>query len=554
MPVLSPSHVGPIPWSSDAQLPEYRSLPDLLDGRARDQPDHTAVRFNGQCTTYAELRDSSLAVAKVLRSLGVAPGTPVALMADNSTKWLEVAFGILRCGAQLHAFSTWSRAYDLHHLLSASQIHVLVMEPKVGSTDLLAELLSLVDDVHPSGAVISQNRNYPSLRNVVLLDSGFDATVQMASKQFCTSDREELTQNQMGARPVVFYTSGSTRHPKAVPLEQDAMIVNGYAIGSRMHLRSNDRVWLGSPLFWSMGLANAAMATFVNGAELVLQRRFTAEATLATLRTERCTAAYLLPTMVAALCDSVAAEIKQLTSLRTGITIGRPDEVAKVIEVLGIRQICNVYGSTEVYGNCCVTDADLSPDIRTVTQGLPLPGFEVRITSELTGNVIQRGEVGDIQVRGRVMAGYIDAEELTHEVETADGWYRTGDTGRLRPDGMLEFVSRRSEMIKTSGINVSPLEVETFVERCPGVRGVAVVGAPHPVKGQVVVAFVEGEGLVELDVISFCKGAIADYNVPYRVVVVERLPLTATGKLARKELLDLAQATVSMPTEPIRPD
>lgn len=562
--MITSSHVGPSEWPVGTLLPASRTLPGLLDEFAQLIPDAPALVAGSDRLTYAVLATLVRAAAGALSRIGVEPGSRVALLATNTAAWHELAFGAMRRGARVDALNTWVRAYDLKHLLAASAAEVLVMVPAVGSTDLLAELHAVVPELWECLPGQLRSADYPRLRHVVVLGGdhlpsgalswlGLLAAAPREAEGSARDD-DQLYRDLSKADQVatVLYTSGSTQYPKAVPLVHSAMIENGFAIGERMGLRRDDRVWLGSPLFWSFGIANAAMATMTHGACLVLQERFAPELAAALMTSEECTAAYLLPSIVNALAVSVGPQVRSLGSLRTGVTIGRPDEVRRVVDELGISGICNVYGSTEVYGNCCVTPHSLPVEERLVTQGEPLPGVELRIVDLDTSEVVAVGLPGEIQVRGHVMPGYIDDPVTTTGVMTEDGWFRTGDTGLLRPDGRLQFVGRHSDMIKTSGINVSPAEVEGFVSQHPLVVDVAVVGAPHPTKGEAVVAFVctSAPDVSGDDIIDFCRGAVASYKIPAIVVVVSDFPRTSTGKLARKELVNQARSALqSLATE-----
>jgi fatty-acyl-CoA synthase len=318
------------------------------------------------------------------------------------------------------------------------------------------------------------------------------------------------------------------------------MIENGFSIGSRMGLSNIDRVWLNSPLFWSFGGANAAIATMTHGACLVLQEIFTPKSAAKVLADENCTAAYLLPSAVLALANEVSEELRAIKSLRTGLTIGRPEEVRQAVVDLGISQICNVYGSTEVYGNCCVTPHDLPLEERLICQGPPLQGVELRVVDLETNEVLPINRSGELQVRGRVMAGYIGDPTATKSAITEDGWYKTGDTGLLRENGTFQFIARHSDMIKTSGINVSPLEVEGFIMSHDSVLEVVVVGAEHPSRGEVPVAFVvlKNDAQVEAkELQDFCKQGIASFKVPAIFEILDVLPKTTTGKTIRKSLV-----------------
>lgn len=561
------SHVGPCEWPDGTVLPVSRTLPGLLDEITSRTPQAPALVAGHDRLTYANLADRARGAARALSLLGVERGSRVALLATNTAGWHEVAFGALRRGARVDAFNTWVRAYDLQHMLEASAAEVLIMVPAVGSTDLLAELRTVVPELWDCAPGQLRSATYPRLRHVVVLGddnlpSGAESWTALLAATTSSGPHSKTSgvadvDNDLsdpGDIAMVLYTSGSTLYPKAVPLVHSTMIENGFGIGERMGMCEHDRVWLGSPLFWSFGIANAAVATMSHGACLVLQERFSPQEAAVLMRTEGCTVAYLLPSIADALAVEVGPAVRSLDSLRTGLTIGRPDEVRRIVEELGIVGICNVYGSTETYGNCCVTPHSLPLEDRLVTQGEPLPGVELRIVDANSGTAVPVGEPGEIQVRGHVMPGYIGDPSTTVAVMTEDGWFRTGDTGLLRQDGRLQFLARHTDMIKTSGINVSPAEVESFLSQHPSVDDVAVVGAPHATKGEVVVAFVSTHDpdLSGNDVINFCKGAVASYKIPVAVVVVSDLPRTRTGKLARKQLLSQAKSALdSLP--PPRP-
>lgn len=515
----------------------------LVDSLARTAGDRPAVSHEGKRATYAMLGDRSMRAAAALERLGVGPGDVVGLLAPNGIEWLTIAIAVVRRGGTLHAFNTWVRPVELDYLLRASEPKVLLVVDEFAGTNFVDAVADLVPEVRSQQSDELSAPRYPSLQHIIVLGAepdlpGLHSWDALVAASVADTARD-LSDGSTVA--VVVYTSGSTRAPKAVPLEQRAMIDNGFAIGQRMRLSDQDRVWLASPLFWSYGVANALMATFTHGAMLVLEHRFDASTAAATFRREQCTAAYLLPTMVDALCQEVAAEVRAVKSLRTGLTIGRPDEVRRVVDDLGIDGICNVYGSTEVYGNCCVTDTADPLEVRLNSQGRPLPGVELRIVDE-SGTVLPTGQPGQIEVRGRVMSGYLPGPD--DEIESpfaSQGWFRTGDTGLLREDGRMQFVGRHSEMIKTAGINVSPADIEAVLRSLPGVLEAAVVGVKDPVRGEVPVAFlVTSRPLADDEVMSQCREQLSSYKVPRRVCRVEALPVTATGKLSRKSLVEMA--------------
>ncbi|SDX99877.1 fatty-acyl-CoA synthase [Modestobacter sp. DSM 44400] len=528
-------------------LPDSPTLPALVRDNATATPDAPALVAGEVRWTYSELDVAVRCAAAVLAGLGVRSGENLGLLATNTATWPAIALGAMRTGARVDAFNTWAKAWDLDHLLGTSRCRVLVTESRVRSTDVLAELRELVPELWSGEPGEWRSERFPALRHVVVL--GEDVPRGALSWQDLYRAAQPADREAIDARPeepaFVLYTSGSTRYPKAVPLLHRDMILNAFHIGERMGLTAADRVWLGSPLFWSFGGANAMPATFTHGACLVMQEQFTPEKAAELLAEEQCTAAYLLPSITDALCG-VADRVRAVPSLRTGATIGRPDEVRRAVEELDIPDICNVYGSTETYGNCCVTHHNAPLELRLTTQGPPLPGVELRVVDS-TGRVLDAGELGELQVRGRVMPGYLGDDEANAKAITDDGWYRTGDQMRIRPDGAVEFGARLTDMIKTSGINVAPAEVESFLSAHPAVADVAVVGAPHPARGEVVIAFVTTTAEVDGEELrQYCRDGMAGYKVPWDVFVVPELPATATGKLIRRTLVE--QATERMRT------
>ncbi|GAY11500.1 class I adenylate-forming enzyme family protein [Pseudonocardia sp. N23] len=536
--------------------PASATLPALVADLAAATPDAPAVVAGGPgaatAWTYAELDDAARRAAAALAGLGAGPGEPVALLAGNSAEWLAATLGAMRTGARVDAVNTWVKAWDLRHLLATCDAPVLVMDAAVRSSDLLGALRELLPQLWDTDPGDWTSVEFPALREVVVLDRDPGTDVPRGARRWSGLTDvapADVCAAQPGDTAFVLYTSGSTRHPKAVPLRQRDTVVNGFHIGERMGLTADDRVWLGSPLFWSFGAANALPATFSHGACLVVQDQFEPAATAAMLAEHRCTAAYLLPTLADALAG-VAEQVRAVTTLRTGLSIGRPDELRRIVDDLDIPGICNIYGSTETYGNCCVTPHDAPLEMRLTAQGPALPGNELRVVDD-AGTVLGVGEFGELQVHGRVMRGYLgdDAETADNNAKalTADGWYRTGDRLRIRDDGWVEFGARLTDMIKTNGINVAPAEVEGFLSGHPAVAEVAVVGAPHPGRGEVVVAFatlVPGSHTTGQELREHCRASIAGYKVPWEVVVVDALPRTGTGKLTRLTLAEDAAERV----------
>ncbi|HEY4857715.1 MAG TPA: fatty acid--CoA ligase family protein, partial [Xanthobacteraceae bacterium] len=330
--------------------------------------------------------------------------------------------------------------------------------------------------------------------------------------------------------------SGSTAAPKGVTLAHGPLIANGFDIGERQHLRASDRLWLAVPLFWSFGSANALAAIMTHGGCVVLQESFEAGEALALIERERCSVYYGMSNMARALLEHGDHPRRRLGAMRTGLTIGPPEDIAMTIAALGAGELCNVYGSTETYGNCAVTDADDPLALRLHSQGLPLPGMTIRAVDLATRRPLPQGEIGELAVGGYVTPGYYRAPELDAEAFDRDGYFLTGDLGTIEPDGRIRFLGRLKEMIKTGGVNVAPLEVEQVLLQHPDIVQAYVVGVPDRSKGEIVAAAVELRGGAATDpaaIVAFCRERLASYKVPARLALRTAAQLPRARRLAR---------------------
>jgi fatty-acyl-CoA synthase len=530
-------------------LPVSRTLFELLNEQATASPLQEAVVTSHQRTNYGAWRDAARQVAAGLAGEGVVNDDRVALIVDNRPAWLDIAMGTVALGARITPFNTWIKPWDLEYLLGHAKPKVLFTLDRMGNQDFLAHLSQVLPELGEAPPGEWHSERFPDLRAVVVLGDHLPRGA-LAYEGWLGSHADGP--RAVAATPkgiaAVFYTSGSTARPKAVPLLHEDLIVNGFYIGERQALSRDDRVFLASPLFWAYGGANALMAALTHGSTLVLQSQFRADEAIAILEEERCTSLYTLPAMTRALLDAPDFERGRLTSLRTGLTIGGRKDVTLAAEALGVSGICNIYGSTETYGNCCVTPTASPLEQRLDSQGPPLPGVELKIVEVGTGTTLTAGEVGEIRVRGRVTPGYLDDSGEPVRSTDEEGFFATGDLGSLDELGWLTYVGRSSEMIKSAGINISPSEVEEFLLTHPEVAEVAVLGGADPLKGEVVIAFVRlvsGATVSPADLRTFCKDRIAGYKVPAVIEVVDRLPTTATGKLARRELKQHAAEVAS---------
>lgn len=506
-----------------------QSLPGLLRANAYARGDAVALFNAERSVSFGALLEGSGRLAAVLHDRGIRRGVRVGLLQANGAAFVECLFAIGILGAVAVPFSTWSTPAELAFLLVDSDVSLVLAQSTFGDRDMLADL---------QDACFSSGRD--DLAAAILTPGprggfGEDATTGLPASDW-TVRPEDVA--------MILYTSGSTSRPKGVRLTQQGCAVNGFHIGQRQGLGPDDRVFLSAPLFWSYGLANALPATFGHGAALVLAERFEPEAAQKLIQQHRCTSIYTLPAMTEALLNAPGFNRSAFGSLRTGMTIGSAADLRRAADGLGIPEICNIYGATETYGNCCVTWHHWPLDKRMACQGPPLPGQSLRFRHPETGALLTQGETGLVEVSGRVSPGYTGASEQHNATAfTRDGYYCTGDLGHLDAEGNFHFTGRDSDMIKRSGINVSPSEVEVALQALPAVAQCCVVGVPDTRHDEAIVALVvpaPGWSVEVRDIRARLRESLSSYKLPDHVLAVTALPLTATGKIQRRQARDEA--------------
>src|SRR5215510_849970 len=309
------------------RAPYSRTLFELLCEQTAKAPERSAAISKDGSVSYAELEVRARRVAQGMRKAGVRRGDRVGLLADNRIEWLEVLFAAAALGATVVPFSTWSTPRELDFLLSDSRVRIMFTICHFGER-------AFADDI----SQLWSKGAHRDLQEVVLLDptarNGFSPYVGYRQADALPS----LPPGEGASAEdvlVVLYTSGSSNRPKAVPLEHCGIIENGFNIGERQGLVPGDRVLVSIPLFWSYGAVNALPAAITHGATLVMQGHFEAGGALDLIEREKCTAIYTLPAMTNALVAHPAFDRRRTASLRTGVTIGAPQDVMKAATQTG---------------------------------------------------------------------------------------------------------------------------------------------------------------------------------------------------------------------------
>ena len=531
----------------------------VLERNARDWPDEEALVYPNRQRryTWASLNEEVDRLARGLLALGVRKGDRVAIWATNVPEWLSALYATSKIGAVLVTVNTHYRASEIEYLLKQSEAnYLLLIEGYRGFSysqavsGICPELLETApdEDLH--------SKALPHLRRVVYLSEGaapsgmlpYGSLLAMAG-QVPAGDLIKIS----GALHVddvinMQYTSGTTGFPKGVMLTHQNIVTNGYWIGRHQGLAQKDRICLPVPLFHCFGLVLGAMAALNHASCMVVLDIHSPLDILVSVERERCTAVYGVPTVFIAVLEQKSFSNFDLSTLRTGIMAGSPCPVktmSETIERMNMRDITICYGMTETSPVVTQTKEGDSLEKRTGTVGRPMPGVEIKIVDPETRLEMPQGQIGEVAVRGYVnMRGYYNLPEATAEVLDSDGFVHTGDLGRFDQDGYLVITGRWKDMIIRAGENIYPTEVEEALRHMPGVSDVAVVAVPARLHGEELGAFVipeEGAGHINARTVkSYLRPLISGYKIPRFVAAVEKFPLTASGKIQKFKLREMA--------------
>jgi len=525
----------------------HYTLSRLLDRIADQYPNNPAIISEGNKINYKELRATVNKFAAGLLALGVKKGDRVALLMDNRPEWLVVDFAVTSIGAVLVPINIRYRSHELNYLLNNCRPSILILIDAFLNTNFIEMIYCLSSDRIKKREGRFRLEKFPFLKYVFCLSKEKHAGIQRFEDIFdqgarvpvdeINSAKESVNENDLAQ---IIYTSGSTAAPKGAMLTQYNLCKNGEAISDRMRVTHEDKFWMPIPLSFSFASANAIMNALSKGACLVLQRLFEPGEALKLIEAERCTVMYANPTIYLPMSNHPILKEVDISSLKKGIAMGTPQNITRLVEDMGVEQICTGYGMTETTAISTLSDPLEPLDLRIYTNGTPFPGVSIAIKDPDSERMVPTGEDGEFRIKGyNIMRGYLDDPEKSAAAFDEEGYLRTGDIGMIREDGYVVFKGRYKDMLKTSGINVSTLEVETFLETYPDVQVAHVVGIPDELKEEVGAAYIRlspGSTCSERDILNFCKGRIASYKIPKYIRFVSEFPLTSSGKVKKAEI------------------
>jgi len=530
--------------------PSGNRLAAVLDSQAAIAPGRTAILYRDRAIGYAALQAESIAAAKSLVHFGVGRGDRVGVLLGNQPEWVIMALASSYLGATLVPLNTWYKETELRWTLRHCGLKLLVSAARFIKADYRALLGKIVPEAAGAAPGAIASAEFPALKALFFTGEVASGTPDWesflrAGEAVPDADFAAASARATGEDAAsILYTSGSTAEPKGVLLNGAGAVANGFELGRRRDIQAEDRVWCGTPLFYGLGATNAFPATLTRGATMVLQDYFDAGSAIELVRRTEATVYYGTGNMTRAMLDHPDYAQAKVGSLQKG-NAGTVAEYKRLTLIeMGIKGAVPAYGLTETYGNATVGWPDDPLEAKLETSGTPLPGMEMRIVDPQSGRDLPRGEVGLVLIRGHTTPGYLNNPEETARALRPDGFFDTGDLGRFDADGRFIFHSRLKEVIKSGGINVSPVEVEQLIASHPDIRDAYVVGVADPVRGELVVAFVDAVArLGESEVQAYVKERAASFKVPHHVLFRSegQLPRLASGKIAKHRLQEEAR-------------
>ncbi|MFC5497734.1 malonyl-CoA synthase [Caenimonas terrae] len=473
---------------------------------------------DGLVYSWSDLERASAMLANLLQSLGLPAGARIAVQVEKSVEAMLLYLATLRAG---YVFLPLNTAYQS------------------------AEIEYFVGDAEPS-VVVCSGRNFgwvskiafkAGTRHVFTLNE--DRTGSLLERAAHHGDRQQVVPRSADDLAAILYTSGTTGRSKGAMLTHGNLLSNARVLKDYWGWQPGDVLIHALPIFHVHGLFVAIHGALINGSKMIWLARFEPKLVIAKMR--EATVFMGVPTLYVRMLAEPALTREATKTMRLFIAGSAPllPETFNAWKERTGQAILERYGMSETV---MLTSNPYHPEQgerRAGTVGFPLPGVGLRVAGE-DGKELPAGQIGAIQVRGpNVFRGYWRMPEKTREEFTGDGWFKTGDVGKVDERGYVHIVGRSKDLIISGGYNVYPAEIEGYINELPGVAESALVGVPHPDFGEVGVAVVIPKPGASVDgdaVIAQLKSRLANFKIPKRCFVVGELPRNTMGKV-QKNLL-----------------
>ncbi len=489
------------------------NLASVLTDSAQRDSERTALKLDDAELSYAMLDEASARGAALLASKGFEPGDRVGIMLPNVPYFAVAYYGVLRAGGVV---------VPMNVLLKGREVSFYLTDPGAKLVFAWHEFIDAAEKgAEEAGAEV-----------IAVEPGGFEELLGGVEP-----DRE-VAERDGGDTAVILYTSGTTGQPKGAELTHDNLTRNAQ-VAARLAQVDADDVLLGAlPLFHSFGQTCGLNGAMSVGAKLSMIPRFDPAKALEIIQRDRVTVFQGVPTMYGAMLNHPERDSYDTSSLRVCMSGGAamPGEVMRGFEEAFACKVLEGYGLSETSPVASFNHPNRERKPGSI--GTPIEGVEMKVVDD-DGKEVDQGEVGEIVIKGHnVMKGYWERPEATEEA-IVDGWFHSGDMGKVDEDGYFFIVDRKKELIIRGGYNVYPREIEEVLYEHPAVAECAVIGIPDESMGEEVAAAVAlkgGQDVDEDELKAYVKENVAGYKYPRRLWLVDELPKGPTGKILKREI------------------
>ena len=549
---LNHDGTGQYLWKKDELI--NLTFYQVLQRVAEEFPDQYAFKYTtlDYTRTYQQFKRDVDHFARALVSLGVKPGSKVAVWATNVPAWYIAFWATVKIGAVLVTVNTAYKIHEAEYLLRQSDTHTLIMIESCLDSDYRSIINELCPEIAKTTAGKSLHcKRLPFLRNVITV--GFRQagclTFDEAMARYPLVSEERVAAMAAAVRPEdvcnMQYTSGTTGFPKGVMLTHYNVVNNGKCIGDRMGLSTADRMMIQVPMFHCFGMVLSMTSSVTHGTTMCPMPYFSAKSSLACINQEKITCFNGVPTMFIAMFNHPDYRSTDFSHMRTGIMAGAgcPPELmrrAAQPDEMNMRGIVSVYGQTESAPGSTMSAWTDSLELRTDTVGYAFPHVQCKIVDPETGEEVGAGVNGEFCSRGyNTMKGYYKMPQATADTVDKDGWLHSGDIACRDADGNYRITGRLKDMIIRGGENIYPKEIEEFIYTHPNVKDVQVIGVPDKKYGEEILASIilktDGSMTVE-QMREYIQSSMARHKVPRYIEFVDTFPMNAAGKVLKYKM------------------
>lgn len=551
--------------SSTAEKPLIgMTIGDKFDEIANTYPDNDALIVLHQNVhwSYRELQQRANQCARALLSMGVRKGDRVGVWSPNCSEWTVSQIATAKIGAILVNVNPAYRTHELEYALNQSGARFLITADSFKTSDYRGMLYELAPELKACADGKLKSQKLPDLECIINLSDEKHPGMWRWADMLELADHvseDELADLQATLQfddPInIQYTSGTTGFPKGATLSHHNILNNGFFVAESMGFTSEDRLVIPVPLYHCFGMVMGNLGCITHGATMIYpDEGFDPTSVLKAVHSQKATALYGVPTMFIAELDHPEFDSFDLSTLRTGIMAGSicPTEVMKqVISKMNMKEVQIAYGMTETSPVSTQTGAKDSIEKRVSTVGRTQPHLESKIVDPGNGQIVPRGEIGELCTRGySVMLKYWNNEKATAEAIDEAGWMHTGDLATMDDEGYIQIVGRIKDMVIRGGENVYPKEIEEFLYTHPAVSEVQVTGVPDKKYGEELIAWVKlhphADDITAEELREFCKGKITHFKIPRYFKFVDAFPMTVTGKIQKFKMREMSIAELGL--------